>query len=190
MIKAICFDLDGVYFTAAGIHNFIDELVKLGASKENAEFAVFKSPEMKNFKKGEISEEEYWNYIRTFLGINKSVQEFRDLLVSGYEINQEVHQSVLKAKQNGYKTCICSNNFVSRVEALENKFGFLKDFDSIIFSYKVGVLKPEKRIFEELIKEANVLSQELVYSDDSPEKLAGAIELGINAFVYENFDLF
>jgi hypothetical protein len=29
-----------------------------------------------------------------------------------------------------------------------------------------------------------------VYSDDNPERLQGAKDLGINVFVYENFDQF
>ena len=59
-----------------------------------------------------------------------------------------------------------------------------------IFSYEVGVIKPDKKIFEILVESAEVLPKELIYSDDSEMALQGAKEVGINAFVYEGFDKF
>lgn len=187
MIKAICFDLDGVYFTPKGIRNFINAIATLGTTVEKAEFVMFKSEEMKQFKLGKIQEDEFWDFAREYWSIQKSNQEFKDILASGYIIDKFVEKVVLQAKEKGYKTCICSNNFQSRIEALENKFHFLKNFDVQIFSYKVGITKPDKEIFEKLIEAAQVNPSELIYSDDNEEKLQGALELGINAFVYEGF---
>ena len=51
-------------------------------------------------------------------------------------------------------------------------------------------MKPDKEIFKALIRESNVEPQQIVYSDDSPEKLSGANELGIHTFVFENVDGF
>ncbi len=45
-------------------------------------------------------------------------------------------------------------------------------------------------IFESLLSRVGVLPAELLYSDDNPERLKGAQELGIETFVYENFDQF
>ena len=88
------------------------------------------------------------------------------------------------------KTCLCSNNFVTRIRELDTKFGFLKDFDVKVFSYEVGIMKPEKGIFEALISQSGVKPEEIVYADDDESKLQGAIDLGINAFVYEGFEKF
>jgi epoxide hydrolase-like predicted phosphatase len=185
MIKAICFDLDGVYFTPEGIRNFIHSIASLGTTIEKAEFVMFKSEEMKQLKHGKILENEFWDFAREYWNIQKSDQEFKDILASGYSIDKSVEKVVLQAKEKGYKTCICSNNFHSRIESLENKFKFLKNFDVQIFSYKVGVTKPDKKIFEKLIEAAQVNPSEIIYSDDNEEKLKGALELGINAFVYD-----
>jgi len=52
------------------------------------------------------------------------------------------------------------------------------------------MLKPDKKIFLELVKQANVEPKELAYSDDGEDKIKGALEVGINAFVYKNFEQF
>jgi HAD superfamily hydrolase (TIGR01509 family) len=90
----------------------------------------------------------------------------------------------------GYKTCICSNNFITRVRGLNDKFSFLDNFDFSVFSYEVGELKPSSIIFEELLVRSKLKPEQLVYSDDNADKLYGAQNLGINTFVFSNATCF
>lgn len=154
MIKAICFDLDGVYFTEAGKKAFHKALVDMTGDEDKIVHVLYKSDEMRNFVTGKMSEKDFWNYFREYLGLDLSNSELRQLWIKGYEINPEVKKAVLNAREKGYKACICSNNNPARVEALQERFMFLDDFDVIVFSYKVGYYKPTKEIFEALINEA------------------------------------
>jgi putative hydrolase of the HAD superfamily len=97
---------------------------------------------------------------------------------------------VKKVRAAGYKTVICSNNFPARIDGLHKRFGFLDDFDVAVFSYEVGISKPAKEIFQTLIAKASVEAHEIVYSDDDESKMVGANELGINTFMYTDFDAF
>ena len=190
MIKAICFDLDGVYFTKEGKQAFFDALVGLSGSAEKVTHILYKSPEMLKFVTGKMSESEIWDFDREYLNINLSDQELENLWVKEYKIDEEVRATVLKVKERGYITCVCSNNNSIRIRALEKKFDFLKDFDVKVFSYQVGFAKPRAEIFQALIDKSGVKPQEIVYSDDNPERINGAKELGMNVFVYENFSQF
>lgn len=185
MIKAICFDLDGVYFTEHGKKAFHKALVELCGDEEKVGHVLYRSPEMREFVTGKLSEDRLWSFARSYLNLNLSDKEFEDLWAKEYEIDKEVRNAVLKAKENGYLTCVCSNNNVVRIRALEERFNFLNDFDVKIFSYEVGFVKPSKEIFQALVNKTGVKPEELVYSDDKEERLDGAKELGINAFVYE-----
>ncbi|MBD3280003.1 HAD-IA family hydrolase [Candidatus Dojkabacteria bacterium] len=190
MIKAICFDLDGVYFTEDGKKGFHKALVELTGSEEKVVHVLYKSPEMLEYVTGKMSEEVFWDYVRDYLGLELSNEELTDLWTKEYKINQRVRNTVHKAKEKGYLTCVCSNNNPARVRSLQEKFGFLDDFDVKIFSYKISAVKPSIEIFEALIKQSNVAPEEIIVSDDVPEKLKGAQELGINTFVYKNFEQF
>mgnify|MGYP001559716675 CR=1 FL=1 len=190
MIKAVTFDLDGVYFTPQSFKNFKANLPKKVTNEEKVNWVLYKSPEMLNFKMGKMTEEDYWNFVRKELRIEASNGEIFELLRNSYEVNQEVKDYVREVKAKGLKTCICSNNFVTRIRELDEKFDFLKDFDVKVFSYEVRIMKPDKGIFEALIKQAGVKPEEILYADDDVSKLKGAIDLGINAFVYEGFEKF
>jgi HAD superfamily hydrolase (TIGR01509 family) len=190
MIKAICFDLDGVYFVN-GKSNFIKNLREYDISKEEAERVFLKSDEMnKIYKEGRMSDEEFWHWAIKEWDINIGVQEIIDLLIEGYEVNKEVSNTVKRVRQNGYKTLICTNNFPARINGLHKKYHFLDNFDSYVFSYEIGSTKPSPAIFSELVKRSEVKAEEIAFADDNDENLNGAKEVGIQAFFYENFAQF
>lgn len=190
MINAICFDLDGVYFTEKGKKEWHKNLVKLAGNEEKVIHVLYKSDEMLKFVKGEMDETKFWDYVREYLGLGLTDQEFRYLWVKDYEIDQEVRGLLLNLKKQGHLICTCSNNNIARVEGLQDRFGFLNDFDVPIFSYEVGEVKPDKKIYQELIDKSKSSPDEIVYSDDNPDRIKGAEELGINVFVYESFQGF
>jgi putative hydrolase of the HAD superfamily len=190
-IKAICFDLDGVYFTPKGKNSFHQALInEYGGSKETVDYLMYKSPEMAQLVRGQITPKDFWNKVREMTGITASDEELTKRWVRDYEVDQNVRRVVLKAKAAGYKTCICTNNNGVRLPILVSKFCLEDDFDCIVSSHEVGFTKPHRKIFEALLSQLNILPSELAYSDDNPERLAGATELGIQTFVFENFEQF
>ncbi len=190
MIKAITFDLDGVYFTGESFKRFKASLPKKVSDETQVNWVLYKCPQILAFKSGKLSEEEYWQFAKDSLGIEIGNEEIFKLLRDSYEVNSEVHEYLLSVRTRGFKTCICSNNFVTRVRELDAKFGFLKHFDVPVFSYEAGVMKPDKRIYERLVELSGVRPKEIIYSDDTPEALSGAHEVGINAFLFEGFERF
>lgn len=190
-IKAICFDLDGVYFTPQGKKSFQEALIReYGITKDFAEAFMSRSPEMAKLVRGQITNENFWNRFRELTGLTKTDQELADRWVRDYEVDTNVQHAVVRARELGYKTCVCSNNNGIRLPVLIEKFDLDSYFDVITSSHEVGFCKPDKEIFRALLNSLQVKPEELVYSDDNPNRLQGARELGIQAFVYENFDQF
>jgi glucose-1-phosphatase len=190
MIKAICFDLDGVYFVN-GKSNFINNLGKYGISEEEAKKVFLKSDQMnKMYKEGKMTDDEYWSWAIKEWGIDLTVQEVIDLLIEGYEVNNDVVKIVREVRDKGYKTLICTNNFPARIKGLDKRFDLLADFDASVFSYEIGATKPSTKIFQTLVDRSGVNAEEIVFADDNDANLAGAKEVGIQAFFYEGFDHF
>lgn len=190
MIKAICFDLDGVYFLN-GKSNFIKSLVELGVPEDEAKRVFLKSDQMnKQYKLGTMTDEEFWSWALKEWNLSLTVKEITDLLIKGYETNEPAVEYVKKVKAAGYKTLICTNNFPARINGLQKRFGFLDDFAIAVLSYEVGICKPNKGIFVQLVKNSGVKSSEIFYSDDDETAVQSASEVGISTFLYTNFDAF
>jgi HAD superfamily hydrolase (TIGR01509 family) len=190
MIKAITFDLDGVYFPD-GKANFIKVLQKHGISEDEAKRVFLNSDEMnEQYKLGTMSDGEYWTWAATEWKTILTPKELQTLLINSYSVDAGVEELVQSVRQHGYKTLICSNNFPARVKGLQERFNFLDNFDTSVFSYEVGATKPSEIIFTELVKRSGVLAEEIAFADDNPAKLSGAKAIGITAFVYRGFDEF
>lgn len=190
MIKAITFDLDGVYFPD-GKEKFLSALQDRGVPEDQARGVFLKSDEMNNqYKLGKMTDDEYWGWAANEWGLDMTPRELTELLIDGYSVDSRVEAVVKSVRNNGYKTLICSNNFPARVSGLNKRFNLFDNFDAAVFSCEVGSLKPSEAIFNELVDRSGVEASSIVYADDDAEKLSGAKAIGIVAFVYENFDQF
>lgn len=189
MIKAICFDLDGVFFTEKSFKTFKAEIAELSKYPHLVD-DVFHGSKMVDFKLNRISENEFWDYSREILGTTITNEKYFETLRDSYSIDQKIFDFIKQIKKNGYQACICSNNFVTRIRELDHKFDFLKYFDIKIFSFDIGILKPRIEIFQALVVQSEMHPSEIAYSDDDKSKLEGAKQIGINTFVFKNFEQF
>lgn len=65
-----------------------------------------------------------------------------------------------------------------------------KLFDEIILSYKVGVMKPDKDIYVLAAERLGVAVSECLFIDDRQANVDGALEAGMQSFVYKDFESF
>lgn len=190
MIKAITFDLDGVYFPN-GKANFIKALIAKGISEDEAKRVFLKSDEMNHrYKLGTMSDQEFWTWAASEWDVGLSPRELEKMLIASYDVDPQVVEVVKAARRHGYKTLICTNNFPARINGLQQRFGFLDNFDLAILSYEVGAVKPTPQIFEELVKQSGVPAESIVFADDNADAVAGANKVGITTFLYAGFDGF
>ena len=185
----ICFDLDGLYFTDESFQKFKERLAP-NTEKPIRDLVLALSDEMRAFKIGTMAEEAYRERAKSELGLSYSNEEIYTILRESYEVNKKVEQLAKTLRQKWYKIWICSNNFPTRIRELDKKFHFLDDFDVHIFSYEVGVMKPDQKIFQILIDKSGVEASKIIYSDDKEEKLEWAKKLWIQTFVFHGFDEF
>ena len=191
MIKGIVFDLDGVFFLN-GTENFIKNVSeKFNVPKEKVIQFYKKSDEMNKFyKTGKWNGDQYWTWFIKELEIDSTKEELLELLSEGYIINQRALNLCRELKSKGYKTLICSNNFPERIEILDKKFDFLKEFDTIIFSFDVGILKPDNKIYKILCKKSGLKPEEVFLADDREKNVQSAKDFGIHAVFYDSFEEF
>ncbi|MEO6301874.1 MAG: HAD-IA family hydrolase, partial [Bacteroidia bacterium] len=96
---------------------------------------------------------------------------------------------LVNMKQN-YNTFLLSNTNEAHVTAFEHdlyiKHGvknFNDYFDEVYYSCRMGMRKPDKEIFEFVLKQNDLKPEETVFIDDSIQHVKGAGECGISAFL-------
>ena len=61
----------------------------------------------------------------------------------------------------------------------------LECFDGIVLSGTIGMVKPDKEIFDFLLEKYNLKSEECLFIDDSEKNIAGAKASGIEGYLFD-----
>ena len=90
-------------------------------------------------------------------------------------------------KQDGILTAVLSNIGDSVHQSLEREFDWLADFDVLVWSYKLGIAKPDPAIFHYALNHLGTAAEETLFIDDKPVNVEAARALGMKAMVYTSF---
>ncbi|XP_056419734.1 bifunctional epoxide hydrolase 2 isoform X2 [Hyla sarda] len=107
-------------------------------------------------------------------------------------INKPILKAAIMLRNNGFKTCVLTNNWVDdspNRNRTADIFSFLNNhFDLVIESCRVGMRKPEKRIYEYALKKLKADPQETIFLDDIGANLKPARDMGIATVLVRDTD--
>ena len=90
-------------------------------------------------------------------------------------------------KNGGFLLGLISNSSNIEFDPLENNLGLKDIFDALIVSYRVGLLKPDPRIFELALAKLNVRASEVVMVGDTlQDDILPAQKLGMKTLLYDD----
>ncbi|MBP9738549.1 HAD-IA family hydrolase [Candidatus Saccharibacteria bacterium] len=101
-------------------------------------------------------------------------------------VNTDVLELITRLKNNGYKLGLLSNNSVSVGKRLRVD-GIDKYFDSFVVSAEIGMMKPDKNIFDYFCSELAVEPNQLIYIDDSEKSLSTAPQCGYTPILFSTY---
>ena len=182
-VKAIVFDLGGVLFRE-GKSVAIEKLFEEKNYDKEVVRNTLTSPKSRDLRAGLITDEDFWGFVQKQLPDGYDARIIKDYWYDGYILDEDIF-NLVKKLHGKYKLFIFSGNIKSRVEYLENKYGFRKYFDLEVYSYDYHFNKPQKEFVDVLIEKSELNPSEMVFIDDNEEVLKPAREFGIKTAVYE-----
>jgi epoxide hydrolase-like predicted phosphatase len=176
MIKAVIFDFFGV-ICSDEYWNFVKE-------DKNMQGRFGELSDSVNL--GRLSWPEFLKTVAEETG--RDFEEVKKMYESEH-INLQMVTYIHKLRQK-YKTALLSNASESFIDELIKKARLDKVFDELIISSRVGIIKPDPRIYKYTLDKLGVEANEAVFIDDSHARVMGAARLGIHTILYENFPEF
>ncbi len=141
-------------------------------------------------EKGLLSEEDYVAYLNEAKGLNWTTDNLHLVWQEIFSLNETGLGLFEKAKKSDAQVYTLSNIADYHVRAIENNWnGFFDGATGLFFSYKMGVRKPDPRIYEMALAELGVPAGDCFFIDDLADNVAAAREQGIEAhhFIPENY---
>ena len=110
-----------------------------------------------------------------------------DLTATYY--NQMYHGMVRAAKERGYHVYLLSNypRDIFTLHAGNGSFPFLDYVDGKVVSGFVQMIKPDTDIYKCLMDKYTLKPEECIFIDDREENIQGAINVGMQGIVFQNF---
>ncbi|NMC35441.1 HAD-IA family hydrolase [Candidatus Beckwithbacteria bacterium] len=131
-----------------------------------------------------LNDKIFWDEIKNGYG-NKiiDVQALADKIADGYKKNIQMWEFHNQIK-NIYKTGIINNGTFTIFDKWSHKFKFADNFNVMLNSAKLGIKKPDKKIFDIMYRRLGVKPGECVFIDDSKPNVIGARKAGLLSILY------
>lgn len=179
-INTLIFDCFGVICDSVLLGWYRDNRSNKGFSDENLGTILEK------FDLGKLSEDDILDYFLKYDGVNSTKEELRQQIDDYLKLDIELVKIIKKLKNKGYKIVLLSNAnasfFERKVYPTYPEFKNL--FNEIIISSEIGMIKPNRDIYEYTLKKIDSTHEESLLIDDSKINVDGAIALGMKGFVY------
>ncbi len=191
-IRNIIFDLGGVILNID--YNKTAEAFKsLGLKNYDELYTQFKQISVfDDLECGFISHEEFYDEVRKLSKLDVSNEQIRDAWNAMLLDFPKKRLELLKKLRDKYRLFLCSNTNEIHLEFYNNvlykSFG-IKSLGDILekeyYSHKVGMRKPNADIFNLILKENNLKTEETLFIDDSPQHIETAKALGLKTIYLE-----
>jgi HAD superfamily hydrolase (TIGR01509 family) len=182
MIKAIIFDMNGVFIRDAGPLSLRIEK-RFGVSAYEI-YPLIKDI-LHRVRKPGADSRPLWQPLLDCL--NTSYDDFFNLWFEGESLNEDLLQFAKELKKQDIKIIILSNNFPERTRNYRQQFPELFTVvDEQYFSWETGNVKPNPEAFTQILEKHDFSPSEYVYFDDNDENLAAATKLGITTHKYQD----
>ena len=87
-------------------------------------------------------------------------------------------------KKKGFRLFLLSNAG-HYLAAHHDHFSILEGFEACLFSAPLGLLKPERKIYEHICQAYGLCPAETLFVDDNAANIAGARAFGLNTYLFD-----
>ncbi len=185
-MKAVIFDLGGVVLESP-LH-FITEFEKARGLPENfvarvvGGYASRPDGPWQKLERGELGLEEFCQAFDreiVAMGHRMSTAEMMNEMSERTFVRPVMLEAIRRLRASQRKVAALTNNWETNDEQNERLNGLRAEFDVFVESCKVGMRKPDPRIYEMTLAELTLEARDAVFLDDIGKNLKAAKTLGM-----------
>lgn len=188
MIKNIVFDIGNV-LSDYNIKGFLADKGFAPDMIKRIIKASLMSPYWEKFERGELSEDEV---IKAFASLDPEIESelYRayDNVNGMLTIRPFAIELVKQLKSEGYNVYYLSNYSSKAYKECSDSLAFMEYMDGGCMSFQEGMTKPDLRFYERFLEKYNLIPEECIFVDDTPENVEAASRLGFNGIVYQSYE--
>ena len=159
---------------------------RTGCSRRELEDFIVTTPFLGQLEVGQLTAQDFFKIVARDLRFTGPQAEFDEIWSDIFTID-EAMVGLSQTLKGSYRRFILSNTSPQHIEFVFAKYPVLRDFDGHILSYEVGLMKPDRRIYELALQRFGIVAERAVFIDDLPANVAGACAVGLAAIQHKSF---
>lgn len=112
--------------------------------------------------------------------------DFYGVMVNEGHIDPELVATLYELKEKGIMLLLISNANEAQSKEQPQEFPAIEVFDKRYYSWQIGVMKPDPRTYEFVLKDQKLEAKDVLYFDDHQAQVDSANSLGIESYLYES----
>jgi putative hydrolase of the HAD superfamily len=144
------------------------------------------------YDEGKLTGNEFWRKIARDGGLGLSDPIIEELNRWDARMWTNENPAMLEwqaaLKKRGFLTAIVSNMGDAVLAYMETKFDWLPRFDVLVWSYQLGLAKPDPAIYRYVLEKLGARPEETLFIDDRRENVTAAIAMGMKGIVFTTVD--
>lgn len=180
----LLFDLGGVLMNFAGF----DELAQfITGTSDRSEIRDrwIRCDAVRQFERGAIKADRFATAVIEELDIDLSPSDFLRIFVDWAREPSPEALSLLTRLRDHYRIAALSN--ANELHTPLHRRRFQPVIDTFFFSDEIGAVKPDREIFEHVIRKLGTPPHRIAFFDDTPVNVDAARETGMVAFEVDGF---
>lgn len=178
----LLFDLGGVLIDFAGFEEMRRLLPQVSDRSEIRDRWIRSKP-VQLFERGEVAPEEFARRVVEEFHLELSKHEFLREFVSWARGPYPGALALLRRLQNSHRIACLSNS--NELHTPLHRASIHSHVDSFYFSDEIGLVKPDREIFDFVIRDLTVSPRRIAFFDDTPVNVEAARNVGLCAFLVD-----
>jgi epoxide hydrolase-like predicted phosphatase len=191
-MKVVLFDIGGVILRTDNPGPRSRLARRYGLDREGIDRLVFANPAAQAAEVGQADEAAVWAHVRETLGLSESeMDSFRSEFWAGDGVDLSLLE-LMRLLRSHLQVGLLTNSWLTEpLDLFRTRFAVPEDdlrevVDGVISSARLGVQKPDRRIFDVALERFGVTPGEAVFIDDFARNVEAARALGIRAILFES----
>jgi glucose-1-phosphatase len=177
--SVLLFDLGGVLVEFDGIDSLI-ALTGGRLDREGARRFWLESPWVRRFEIGACSPETFASGVVEELNLSIAPDSFLHEFLHWEKGAYPGALELLDVLRPHFTLACLSNNNGLHWDFLRDQLGFGNPFHRTYLSQEMGLIKPDRNVFQAVLEDLRVPGPRILFLDDNPECVEGAVRSGID----------
>jgi HAD superfamily hydrolase (TIGR01509 family) len=183
-IRAVYFDLGGVYYTEGFREGLYTIAHKYGLGQkeffDNAVQIIFSN----GYLHGRTPEGNFWEDLAAACGVDTDLSTERETILASFKPNEGMASLTSRLREQIFVGMLTDQT--NWLYELDERDDLLSAFDTVVNSYEEQFTKRDPEIFRIACERFGLLPHEIAFFDDNPGNIETGHKFGVRAYLFES----